>query len=59
MGVSQVDELKEGDKLIAATSAGLLTTDTVSFLSVANPQVGGTFLTLTTQGGGRLRLTGK
>ena len=35
--VSTVDTLKEGDSIVAATADGSLTTDTVSFLSLAKP----------------------
>ena len=35
--MKRLDTLKEGDAIVAATADGALTTDTVSLLSIANP----------------------
>ena len=43
---SRVDALKEGDKIVAATADGSLTTDTVSLLSIAKPEGSAPMLTL-------------
>jgi len=52
-----MDILKEGDVILAATADGALTTDTVSLLSIAKPEVQATFVTLTTDADKTLTLT--
>ena len=55
---SRVDALKEGDKIVAATADGSLTTDTVSLLSIARPEVTvDKYITLTTAASTSLTLT--
>ena len=49
--------LREGDAIVAATRDGALTTDTVSLLSIANPEANADFLTLTIADGRNLSLT--
>ena len=56
--LSRLDALKEGDQIVAATADGSLTTDTVSILSIAHPQVHvDHFLTLTTTANASITLT--
>jgi len=52
-----IASLREGDAIVAATSAGALTTDTVSLLSIAKPEANADFLTLTIADGRSLSLT--
>ena len=55
---SRVDALKEGDKIVAATADGSLTTDTLSLLSIAHPEATvDKFITLSTAAGASLTLT--
>lgn len=55
---SRVDKIKEGDKIVAATADGSLTTDTVSLLSIAKPEATvDKFITLSTAAGASLTLT--
>jgi len=54
---SRVDALKEGDAIVAATSDGVLTTDTVSSFSIAKPDAEATFLKLELATGHSLTLT--
>jgi len=55
---SRVDALKEGDKIVAATADGSLTTDTVSLLSIARPEATvDKYITLTTAANTSLTLT--
>jgi len=55
---SRVDALKEGDQIVAAATDGSLTTDTVSLLSIAHPEViVDNFITLSTAAGASLTLT--
>ena len=54
---TRLDALKEGDKIVAATVDGALTTDTVTLLSIAVPEAKTTFLTLTTDGNHTLTVT--
>ena len=51
------DALKPGEEIVAATSDGALTTDTVSLFSTAKPGASATFLNLTLAGGKALVLT--
>ena len=37
--VVRVDTLKEGDEIVSVTVDGALTTDTVSLLSIAKPEI--------------------
>ena len=54
----RVDALKEGDQIVAAATDGSLTTDTVSLLSIAHPEViVDNFITLSTAAGASLTLT--
>lgn len=46
--VITVDDLKEGDVIVAATADGKLATDTVSVLSLAKPAASAQFVTLST-----------
>jgi hypothetical protein len=55
--VVSIASLKEGDVILAAAVDGTLTTDTVSLLSIAKPEVTATFITLTTDAGKSLNLT--
>jgi len=48
---TRIDELNEGDRLVAATASGALTVDTVSFLSIAKPGAEASFITVTTEAG--------
>ena len=57
--VSRLDALKEGDAIVAATADGTLTTDTVSLLSIAQPEDRDTFLTITTDANRTLTVTGE
>ena len=52
-----IASLREGDAIVAATSEGALTTDTVSLLSIANPEANADFLTVTIADGRNLSLT--
>eukprot|EP00900_Chrysochromulina_parva_P018840 jgi/Chrpa1/26958/Chrysochromulina_OHIO_Genome00011636-RA len=52
-----IASLREGDAIVAATSEGALTTDTVSLLSIAKPEASADFLTLTIADGRSLSLT--
>jgi hypothetical protein len=52
-----IASLREGDAIVAATSEGALTTDTVSLLSIAKPEANADFLTLTIADGRSLSLT--
>jgi hypothetical protein len=54
---SRVDALVPGDKIIAATSDGTLTTDTVSLLSIAKHEALANMVNLTTAAGKHLILT--
>ena len=54
---ARMDELSIGDEIVAATADGLLTTDAVTLLSIAEPEAHASFLTLTTEGGAALNLT--
>ena len=58
-GVTHVrmDELRHGDAVRAVTRDGKLTTDTVSFLSLANAAAVATFVRITTEGGEVVTLT--
>ena len=58
-GVTHVrmDELRHGDAVRAVTRDGKLTTDTVSFLSLANAAAVATFVRITTEGGEVITLT--
>ena len=54
----RIDTLKEGDKIVAATAGGALTTDVVSLLSIAQPEAQAkTLLTLSTAANATLTLT--
>ena len=54
----RLDALKEGDEIVAATAEGALTTDTVSLLSIANPEKSvATYLSLVTAANATLTLT--
>ena len=54
----RIDTLKEGDKIVAATADGALTTDIVSLLSIAQPEAQAkTLLTLSTAANATLTLT--
>ena len=45
---ARLDALKEGDRIVAATAEGALTTDTVSFFSIAQPDANAaSYVTLT------------
>jgi len=48
---TRMDALKEGDMVVAVTASGALTTDSVSFLSIAKPEAEATFIALTTAAG--------
>ena len=52
-----VAALKEGDAIVATTDNGTITTDTVSFLSIAKPKVQAPFVVLQTAAGPALTLT--
>lgn len=55
---SRIDALKEGDEIVAATHDGTLTTDTVSLLSIAKPEVkGAAYVALATDAKKTLTLT--
>jgi len=54
---SRVDALKEGDTIVATTADGTLTTDTVSLLSIAEPEVRAPFVVLATAANQTLTLT--
>ena len=56
---SRIDALKEGDEIVAATDDGTLTTDSVSLLSIAKPEVKGVnaYVALTTALNKTLTLT--
>jgi len=54
---SRIDALKEGDKVVAATSNGTLVHDTVSILSIVKPEAEAAFVTLTTVTNESLTLT--
>ena len=53
----RMDELRHGDAVRAVTREGKLTTDTVSFLSLANAAAVATFVRITTEGGEVVTLT--
>lgn len=56
--LSRIHTLKEGDEIVAATADGVLTTDVVSFLSIANPMaLHVDFVVLTTSADTTLTLT--
>ena len=56
--LTRLDALKQGDMIVAITAEGILTTDIVSLLSIAKPEVTATtFVTLTTDAGKSLNLT--
>lgn len=57
--LSRLDALKEGDTIVAATADGALTTDTVSLLSISQPEDRDTFLMLTTDVNRTLTATGE
>ena len=52
-----IGALKEGDEIVVATASGALTVDTVSLLSIAQPEVKANFITLTTNAKRDLTLT--
>ena len=53
-----MDELKEGDEIVAATAEGTLSTDTVSLLSIAKPEASASeYIVLTTAANQTLTLT--
>lgn len=54
---SQIDKLKEGDAILAATKEGALTIDTVSLLSIAKHEAKATFINITIADGASLLLT--
>ncbi len=54
---SRIDELKEGDAIVAATDDGAITTDTVSLLSIDQPEATAPFVVLTTTANKTLHLT--
>jgi len=62
---ARLDALQSGDRIVVATASGALTTDLVSFASIAKPEAelrpflkkGRPFLTITTQGGKTLTVT--
>jgi len=55
---SRIDALKEGDKIVAATADGSLSTDIVSLLSISRPEATvDKYVTLSTAGGASLTLT--
>ena len=54
---ARVDSLKEGDLILSAGEDGTLTTDTVSGLSVAFPEVEATFVAIVTDGNATIALT--
>jgi hypothetical protein len=54
---SRIDALKEGDTIVAATAEGTLTTDTVSFISIAKPEIKGSYVALSTAVNKTLTLT--
>jgi hypothetical protein len=54
---SRLDALKEGDSIVATTADGTLTTDTVSLLSIAEPDAHAPFVVLTTSANQTLTLT--
>ena len=58
-GITQLrmDELRHGDAVRAVTRDGKLTTDTVSFLSLADTAAVATFVRITTEGGTVVTLT--
>jgi hypothetical protein len=53
----RVDALVEGDEIVATTEDGTLTTDTVSLLSIRQPEVNAQFLVLATSSNATLTLT--
>lgn len=54
----RIDSLREGDTILATTADGSLTTDTVSFLSIAKPTViAKSILTLSTAANATISLT--
>ena len=56
--ITRIDKLTTGDAIFAVLSNGALTTDTVTLLSIAKPDVrGATFINLTVSNGGSLTLT--
>ena len=54
---ARLDELRHGDAVHAVTRDGQLTTDTVSFLSLADAAAVATFVRITTEGGTVVTLT--
>ena len=56
---TRLDALKEGDKIVSATAEGSLTIDTVSLLSISQPDDRDTFLTLSTEANRTLTVTGE
>mmetsp|Transcript_24450 Transcript_24450/g.48976 ORF Transcript_24450/g.48976 Transcript_24450/m.48976 type:complete len:193 (-) Transcript_24450:288-866(-) len=54
---SRIDALKEGDSIVATTANGVITTDTVSFVSLAKPEAEATFVSLITEDDMALSLT--
>jgi hypothetical protein len=54
---SRIDALKEGDEILAATADGILTTDTVSFLSIAKTEIKAEYAALATAANKTLTLT--
>ena len=54
---SRIDALKEGDAIVAATDDGAITTDTVSLLSIDQPEATAPFVVLTTTANKTLHLT--
>ena len=46
---ARVDELKAGDRIMATDASGAIAFDTVSLLSIAQPQVEATYVSLTTR----------
>ena len=52
-----LDALQLGDEIVVATAAGVLTTDTVSALSLADEDAESTFLMLSTAAGRNVTLT--
>jgi len=56
--LSRIDALKEGDAIVAASHDGTLTTDTVTLLSIAKPEVeGAAYVALATAANKTLTLT--
>merc|ERR1711935_2218 len=54
--MGRVDALVEGDEIVATTEDGTLTTDTVSLLSIRQPEVNAQFLVLATSSNATLTL---